>query len=125
EDRRGPGLRDDSRGARSNGRSGPPGRALGRTGPALRPGRARSRAPGRRAGGSGARPRLNRPLRIVFRIAAAAAGFCLAACASRPPSPPAVTPRPVAGVREKGIASWYGGNDGFEGKPTASGEIYD
>jgi rare lipoprotein A len=26
---------------------------------------------------------------------------------------------------EEGIASWYGGNDGFEGKPTASGEIYD
>jgi rare lipoprotein A len=24
-----------------------------------------------------------------------------------------------------GLASWYGGNDGFEGKPTASGEIYD
>jgi peptidoglycan lytic transglycosylase len=23
------------------------------------------------------------------------------------------------------MASWYGGNDGFEGKPTASGEIYD
>jgi len=36
-----------------------------------------------------------------------------------------VTPRPAAGVREEGIASWYGGNDGFEGKPTASGEIYD
>jgi rare lipoprotein A len=32
---------------------------------------------------------------------------------------------PAAGVREEGIASWYGGNDGFEGKPTASGEIYD
>jgi rare lipoprotein A len=25
----------------------------------------------------------------------------------------------------EGIASWYGGRDGFEGKPTASGEIYD
>jgi rare lipoprotein A len=23
------------------------------------------------------------------------------------------------------VASWYGGRDGFEGKPTASGEIYD
>jgi rare lipoprotein A len=23
------------------------------------------------------------------------------------------------------MASWYGGDDGFEGKPTASGEIYD
>ncbi len=26
---------------------------------------------------------------------------------------------------EEGVASWYGGDDGFEGKPTASGEIYD
>ena len=32
---------------------------------------------------------------------------------------------PATGIREEGIASWYGGNDGFEGKPTASGEIYD
>jgi peptidoglycan lytic transglycosylase len=31
----------------------------------------------------------------------------------------------LAGHSEEGIASWYGGNDGFEGKPTASGEIYD
>ena len=30
-----------------------------------------------------------------------------------------------AGWSEEGIASWYGGDDGFEGKPTASGEIYD
>jgi rare lipoprotein A len=26
---------------------------------------------------------------------------------------------------QEGVASWYGGSDGFEGKPTASGEIYD
>jgi rare lipoprotein A len=26
---------------------------------------------------------------------------------------------------EEGLASWYGGGDGFEGKPTASGEIMD
>lgn len=26
---------------------------------------------------------------------------------------------------EKGIASWYGGDDGFAGKQTATGEIYD
>lgn len=25
----------------------------------------------------------------------------------------------------QGLASWYGGRDGFDGKPTASGEIYD
>jgi rare lipoprotein A len=30
-----------------------------------------------------------------------------------------------SGWSEDGLASWYGGNDGFEGKPTASGEIYD
>jgi len=28
------------------------------------------------------------------------------------------------GVRENGEASWYGGDDGFNGKPTASGEMY-
>jgi rare lipoprotein A len=32
---------------------------------------------------------------------------------------------PTSDWAEEGIASWYGGNDGFEGKPTASGEIYD
>ncbi len=30
-----------------------------------------------------------------------------------------------SGWSEEGLASWYGGDDGFEGKPTASGEIYD
>ena len=30
-----------------------------------------------------------------------------------------------SGWTQEGLASWYGGNDGFEGKPTASGEIYD
>src|SRR6266511_408711 len=61
-------------------------------------------------------------------------GFLLlgasAACvSSRPPSgaPPApeAASLPGAGLSEEGIASWYGGRDGFEGKPTASGEIYD
>jgi rare lipoprotein A len=57
---------------------------------------------------------------------------CLAAaCASsRPASPPPVPaagagPTSPGGWSEEGIASWYGGDDGFEGKPTASGEIYD
>ncbi len=60
------------------------------------------------------------------------AGACLlfllfaSACApSRPvshPIPPAVA---TGGWSEEGLASWYGGDDGFEGKPTASGEIYD
>lgn len=51
-----------------------------------------------------------------------------AGCASRPPSRPERAlppPPPGPGWVQEGIASWYGGNDGFEGKPTASGEIYD
>ncbi len=57
-------------------------------------------------------------------------GF-LVACASSRPSPapssaPAESPPAFpAEWSEEGIASWYGGDDGFEGKPTASGEIYD
>jgi len=52
------------------------------------------------------------------------------ACASsRPAAAPAPAPEapavPAVGWSEEGIASWYGGDDGFEGKPTASGEIYD
>lgn len=60
------------------------------------------------------------------------------ACATRrpPPSSPASSGAPNApgqtpvvvtgpGWSEEGFASWYGGDDGFEGKPTASGEIYD
>lgn len=68
---------------------------------------------------------MNRPFRIAFRIGAAVAQAALVACASRQPAPAAVTPKPARGVSEEGVASWYGGNDGFEGKPTASGEIYD
>jgi rare lipoprotein A len=48
-----------------------------------------------------------------------------AACASRSPVRPAPSGPPASGWTEEGIASWYGGRDGFEGKPTASGEIYD
>jgi rare lipoprotein A len=50
-----------------------------------------------------------------------------AACASRSPAPahPALQIPPASGWTEEGVASWYGGRDGFEGKPTASGEIYD
>jgi rare lipoprotein A len=50
------------------------------------------------------------------------------ACASRAVSStsrPAAQIPPSPGWTEQGIASWYGGRDGFEGKPTASGEIYD
>jgi peptidoglycan lytic transglycosylase len=47
------------------------------------------------------------------------------ACASRSPAHPAAQVPPAPGWTEEGVASWYGGQDGFEGKPTASGEIYD
>ena len=61
---------------------------------------------------------------------AAAALLCLEiACASRAASRPVSRPIPpseaISGWSEDGLASWYGGDDGFEGKPTASGEIYD
>jgi rare lipoprotein A len=51
----------------------------------------------------------------------------LGSCASSPPARPGRPhPEPPSpGWTEEGIASWYGGRDGFEGKPTASGEIYD
>jgi rare lipoprotein A len=57
--------------------------------------------------------------------------LCLAAaCVSSrrsSASSPAADSVSASGVgwTEEGLASWYGGNDGFEGKPTASGEIYD
>ena len=38
---------------------------------------------------------------------------------------PAPPPPAAAGHTEEGLASWYGGKDGFEGKPTANGEIFD
>ena len=44
---------------------------------------------------------------------------------SRPVSRPVPPEEAVSGWTEQGLASWYGGADGFEGKPTASGEIYD
>ncbi len=34
-------------------------------------------------------------------------------------------PLPENAYEESGTASWYGGNDGFAGRPTASGEIFD
>jgi rare lipoprotein A len=53
-----------------------------------------------------------------------------ASCASshptdRPVSHPIPADTTTKGWSEEGLASWYGGDDGFEGKPTASGEIYD
>lgn len=65
------------------------------------------------------------PLLLLLVLVAAVT----AACASKKPPPPVSHPVPPAelpkGWSEAGLASWYGGDDGFEGKPTASGEIYD
>lgn len=49
----------------------------------------------------------------------------IGACAAHPPARTVSHGPPAPGWTEEGVASWYGGRDGFEGKPTASGEIYD
>jgi len=41
------------------------------------------------------------------------------------PAPPGEPPSAGPAWSEEGEASWYGGDDGFEGKLTASGEVYD
>ena len=51
--------------------------------------------------------------------------FLAAACSSRPTPGPRTSEQVQPGWTEEGLASWYGGKDGFDGKPTASGEIYD
>jgi rare lipoprotein A len=63
----------------------------------------------------------------VRRLAASGLSILLsAACAtSRPASHPIAVEDARSGWSEEGLASWYGGDDGFEGKPTASGEIFD
>jgi rare lipoprotein A len=53
------------------------------------------------------------------------AASCASRTASRPVSKPIPPADAVSGWSEDGLASWYGGDDGFEGKPTASGEVYD
>src|SRR5262249_7614642 len=100
-------------------------RPLRRTGRGIRSARARPGPRRRRAGGDGARSRLRRAFRVGFRIGLAAGIACLAACATRRSPAPAAAPPAGSGSSEEGVASWYGGPDGFEGKPTASGEIYD
>ncbi|MGH9399590.1 MAG: septal ring lytic transglycosylase RlpA family protein [Thermoanaerobaculia bacterium] len=57
------------------------------------------------------------------RAGAAFLVLLAASCATHPPGKPTVSGQ--SGWSEEGVASWYGGDDGFEGKPTASGEIYD
>lgn len=51
--------------------------------------------------------------------------LAVSCASSRPVSRPIPPGDAKTGWSEEGLASWYGGNDGFEGKPTASGEIYD
>jgi rare lipoprotein A len=67
------------------------------------------------------------PRKAVAVVLLAGALGTLAACASHPAAVRSGIPQapPAAGWTEEGVASWYGGRDGFEGKPTASGEIYD
>jgi len=66
--------------------------------------------------------RARKPGRFALFLAVVAS---LAACTSRPPTRGVSPGPPAPGWTEEGVASWYGGRDGFEGKPTASGEIYD
>lgn len=71
--------------------------------------------------------------RLPRLLLPALAAALASACAARRPPPPisaapapaAPTAAPGAGWTQEGVASWYGGDDGFEGKPTASGEVYD
>ena len=63
-------------------------------------------------------------LRFLFVLAVLAAPASCASRATPSPRPGSQLP-PAPGWTEEGLASWYGGKDGFEGKPTASGEIYD
>jgi rare lipoprotein A len=65
--------------------------------------------------------RLFLPFLIAFMVACASSRLPSASTAAAA-QPPAASPSEWS---EEGIASWYGGDDGFEGKPTASGEIYD
>ena len=73
------------------------------------------------------RRRLSRLLlpALLAALSQACAGRRPPAAPAPPSAPPAPPAAPGAGWSEEGLASWYGGDDGFEGKPTASGEIYD
>jgi rare lipoprotein A len=66
---------------------------------------------------------------LLLLFAALLVPFLASSCASRKAPAPVSHPVPPEEARkgwtEQGLASWYGGDDGFEGKPTASGEIYD
>ena len=72
---------------------------------------------------------MSRGARLAAAAFAAASLLLAAGCASQKPPPPAARPAPppapAPSWSEEGVASWYGGGDGFDGKPTASGEIFD
>ena len=129
-DRRGCRVRHDAGRARRRGAARKARRPRRRTGRGLRPRGARSRRSQAPAGSSRrafefeSRERsggCSSPFSSRFRPPAPRPGPL------RPPLPAPRSPRRAClpAGSEEGIASWYGGDDGFEGKPTASGEIYD
>jgi rare lipoprotein A len=65
-----------------------------------------------------------RPLLVLLALLLAARCASRQAPAPAPVAPGQVPPETGLTGAQEGVASWYGGNDGFEGKPTASGEIY-
>ena len=120
----------------ARGRREAPRRPFRRAGRDLRPRRARPGAPGR------ARPRrappfaceVGRPVRRrgarrLRRRLRGGVRVPEASCPAARPVPPASRAGPASETggawSDEGMASWYGGDDGFEGKPTASGEMYD
>ena len=68
-----------------------------------------------------------RRIRLSLVLTLSFSAACASSHPASAPSAPSGNSVPDAsfGWTEEGIASWYGGDDGFEGKPTASGEIYD
>lgn len=68
-------------------------------------------------------------VRAALLLLLAGGSFISCTRRHRPVTTPAARPVPAApaapGLTEEGLASWYGGNDGFNGKPTASGDIFD
>ncbi len=62
-------------------------------------------------------------IRLVF---GAAVVLLAGACSIPRPEPEAPQPPPAAAIPEKTVtASFYGAGDGFDGKKTASGEVFD
>ena len=67
---------------------------------------------------------------VFLAVSALLVGMLAVGCSRPRPVPsrnrPAIALEPGKVFEEEGEASWYGGNgDGFAGKPTASGEIFD